>query len=241
LVTESARPLRDDTNATLAPRWHTAALVSLLLAVAATGVVLQHHANAGAPLGPPPSAPLGRIFTQYLPLLVVNSGLVGYCVRVFRDGDALPELLGERWRTWRRFVTDLAFSLGCFFVIMSLDLVASRLLPVGRNAAIAQLLPSTEAERLSWVVVAVSVGFCEEVVYRGYLQTQLAAFTGSRALGVVLQALLFGIAHLEQGPASALRIAVYGLVLGALASARGSLLPGIVCHIGIDLAGGLLR
>jgi membrane protease YdiL (CAAX protease family) len=112
---------------------------------------------------------------------------------------------------------------------------------MGRNAAIAQLLPSTEAERLTWLVVAVSVGFCEEVVYRGYLQTQLAAFTRSRTLGVALQAALFGIAHLEQGPASALRIGAYGLVLGVLASARGSLLPGMLCHIGIDLASGLLR
>ncbi|HEY0463966.1 MAG TPA: CPBP family intramembrane glutamic endopeptidase, partial [Polyangiaceae bacterium] len=62
----------------------------------------------------------------------------------------------------------------------------------------------------------------------------------SPALGLVLQALLFGLAHLEQGAGAASRIGAYGLVLGLLARRRASLVPGIVCHIGIDLASGLL-
>jgi hypothetical protein len=91
------------------------------------------------------------------------------------------------------------------------------------------------------VLLAVSVGFCEEVVFRGYLQTQLTAFTGSRGLGIVLQAALFGIAHAEQGGASALRITGYGIILGGLAQLRRSLLPGIVSHVAIDLVSGFWR
>lgn len=174
-------------------------------------------------------------------MLVVNWGLVLYCCRLFRGRNALTELLGERWRTARGALADLAFACGCFFVIMSVELVSARLFAVGQSASITELLPSTGAERLTWVLVAVSAGFCEEVVYRGYLQTQLAAFTGKRILGVALQAALFGLAHLEQGPAAALRAAVYGLLLGMLASFRRGLFPSIACHIGIDLASGLLR
>jgi uncharacterized protein len=150
-------------------------------------------------------------------------------------------LLGRRWRTAGRAFTDLACALAGFFVIMGVEFASARLFVVGRNAAIAALLPSTGAERLTWIAVAVSVGFCEEVVYRGYLQTQLGAFTRSRVLGVVLQALLFGLAHLEQGPAAAARIAGYGLLFGALAQFRRSLLPGIACHVAVDLAAVFLR
>ncbi|HEX7668488.1 MAG TPA: CPBP family intramembrane glutamic endopeptidase, partial [Polyangiaceae bacterium] len=77
------------------------------------------------------------------------------------------------------------------------------------------------------------------VVYRGYLRTQLAAFTRSMPLAVVLQGLLFGIAHGEQGLAIATRVAVYGVGLGGLAAWRRSLLPGILCHVALDLTSGL--
>jgi uncharacterized protein len=91
------------------------------------------------------------------------------------------------------------------------------------------------------VIVAASVGFGEELVFRGYLQTQLTAFTGSAGVGIVLQAVLFGIVHAEQGATTAARLAVYGLAFGALARWRRSLLPGIACHAWTDVASGLLR
>lgn len=228
-------------HATLAPRWHTAALVMLQLAVALTGTLLQHYGAPSHTARAAPPAPAARIFTQYLPLLIVNWGLLAYCCWLFRGHDALPGLLGERWCSLRRVYTDLALALATALLILALQLVSSLLLPMGRNAAIAALLPSTGAERLIWAVVAVSVGFCEEVVYRGYLQTQLAVFTGRPAAGVALQAALFGMAHLEQGPIASLTIGLSGLALGVLAHFRRSLLPGIACHIGIDLASGLLR
>jgi CAAX protease family protein len=240
LLTECASSADENRGATLAPRWHTAALVGLLLAVALTGTLLQRYGAHSSALAAPARAE-SRIFAQYLPLLVVNWGLVLYTCWLFRGRNVLPDLLGRRWSNVGRAATDLGLGLGGVLVVMSVELVCARLFPVGRNAAIAALLPSTGAERLTWAFVALNVGFCEEVVYRGYLQTQLAAFTRSRALGVVMQAALFGVAHLEQGPATALRIALYGLLLGALAQLRQSLLPGIVCHVALDLAPVFLR
>ena len=55
----------------------------------------------------------------------------------------------------------------------------------------------------------------------------------------MLQALLFGMAHGGQGLAIALRFAVYGVMLGAFAYCRRSLIPGIACHAGIDVASGV--
>jgi membrane protease YdiL (CAAX protease family) len=224
------------TSASLAPRWHTAALIALLLCVALTGTLLQHYGassgRASAALGSVSS----RILGQYAPLLLVNWGLCAYCCVLFRERNALPQLLGLRWHNARRTCGDLALAGGGFLLIMIVEFVSARLFAAGQNAAIARLLPSTVAERLTWVLVALSVGFCEEVVYRGYLQSQLTAFSASRAVGVIGQALLFGLAHLEQGPALALRIGTYGLVFGLLAQFRRSLLPGIVCHVLVDLA-----
>ncbi len=92
-----------------------------------------------------------------------------------------------------------------------------------------------------WAAVAVSVGFCEEVVFRGYLQRQFEGFWGKPWLAVGLQALLFGVAHGEQGASAVARAALYGVGFGALARWRRSLLPGVLCHAWTDLASGLLR
>jgi len=235
LNTESAAD-STRTNATLAPRWHTAALVALLLAVAVTGTLLQAHGATSRASQASARLASGRIFAQYVPLLIVNWGLFAYCALLFREPAALAALLGERWRSAGRVCADLGLALGTGILILSLEFASRRVFALGRNAAVVSLLPSTGAERLTWALVAVSVGFCEEVVYRGYLQTQLGAFTRSRSLGIVLQAALFGLAHLEQGPAAAARIAVYGLLLGALCAWRRSLLPAIACHVAIDLA-----
>jgi membrane protease YdiL (CAAX protease family) len=223
----------------LASPGHTAALVGLMLAVAVTGTLLQF---GGSP-APLPTARVssnpGRILGQYLPLLLVNGLLVLYVARLFRARNVLPQLLGRRWRSASEALADLLYALLAFALIVSLEAL-TRPLFAGRNAAVSALLPSTEAERLTWWLVASAVGVCEEIVYRGYLQTQLGAFTHSALLGVFLQALLFAVAHLEQGSGAALRIGAYGLILGALAQRRRSLLPGIVCHVAIDLVGGLL-
>jgi uncharacterized protein len=224
----------------LASLGHTAALIGVMLAVALTGTLLQ---RAGAPVASS-AAPAGfsasRIWGQYAPLLLVNALLVLYVARLFRPRNVLLELIGRRFGGPADAVLDLLYASLALGLILAIEALTRPLL-AGRNAAVSALLPSTEAERLTWLLVACGVGFCEEVVYRGYLQTQLSAFTRSATLGLVLQAALFALAHLEQGAGAALRTGIYGLILGALARHRGSLLPGIVCHIGIDLAGGLLR
>ena len=224
----------------LAPLAHTAALVAVMLAVAVTGTLLQH---AGAPVEAHPAAEGGlgpRILRQYLPLLLVNGLLVLYVARLFRPRNVLPELLGRRWQTPADVGVDLLYASLGFVLICAVETL-TRPLFAGRNAAVSALLPSTGAERLTWLLVASVVGFCEEVVFRGYLQTQLGALTRRPVLGLLLQALLFGLAHLEQGAAAASRVGIYGLILGVLARHRASLLPGIACHVAIDLVSGLQR
>jgi hypothetical protein len=215
----------------LAPPWHTAVLIALMVAVAVTGALL---ARAGSPMAAPSGGP--RVVGVYLPMLLVNAGLTFYVCRVGRARNALRSLLGRGWDSVGRACADLALASAAWLVIE----VAESAFATGPHAAAPALLPRTVAERTIWVLVAMMVGFCEEVVYRGYLQTQLTAFTRRASIAVALQGLLFGMSHGDQGLAVALRFAVYGFMLGALARWRRSLLPGIACHIGIDVASGLL-
>jgi len=229
------------TDVTLAPRWHTAVLAALIVSVAITGSLLG-LSRADGEAEAAPLLPLGsRILLQYLPLIFVNIGLVAYTTRLFRKRDALPSLLGRGFETPRRAASDLALAATCFVVIGALEFFFQRLFGLGHNAAAMRALPSTGAERLTWLVVAPCVGFCEEVVYRGYLRTQLTAFTRSAPLGIGLQAALFGLAHCDRGVGFAARAALYGVLFGVLAQARRSLWPGIVSHTSLDLAGALLH
>jgi membrane protease YdiL (CAAX protease family) len=235
LATDTALQAPRHERGALAPLAHTAALVGLIVAVAVTGILLRYFAAAGGVSGVSAASASSRIVSQYLPLLLVNAGLTVYCCRVFRGRNALPELLGERWLSPGRTPADLLLGLLGLVLVLSIEGLSARWFGVSRHGASASLLPTTEAERVCWALVAVSVGFCEEVIYRGYLQTQLAAFSGRVGAGIILQAVLFGLAHADQGAFAALRIATYGLLLGALAHFRQSLLPCIACHVGIDL------
>ena len=221
----------------LAPRWHTAALVALIVTVAVTGLVAGH----GGALSSPAAGQGSRIVTVYLPTLVVQWALVVYVCRVGRPRSVLRELLGRRWNTARRACGDLAIAASAFLFVHAIESLWAHAFPASHPAALAAVLPRTAIERCTWVLVAVSVGFAEEVVYRGYLLGQLSAWTGSTAAGVVLQASLFGLAHGQQGVFAAVRIALYGIGFALIAVGRRSVLPGIVCHVAIDVVSGFAR
>jgi membrane protease YdiL (CAAX protease family) len=218
----------------LAPAWHTATLIALIIAVAATGTLLSRRGLAVQVTAAPAS-----LLTLYLQMILVAWGLLFYVCRFGRRRNALPALVGQKWQSLDQVGTDLALAALAWLLLKLCEWMWMRLLPASSSAAVAVLLPHTGAERLVWVVVSVSVGLAEEVIYRGYLQTQLAAFTGRTEVAMVLQAALFGLAHADQGTSAMMRMALYGLGFGALARFRRSLLPGILCHVWTDLASGL--
>jgi membrane protease YdiL (CAAX protease family) len=221
----------------LAPPWHTAALIAVIVSVAALGTLLTRGGVAVAA----PVAPASRIPVLYLQMLLVAWGLLFYVCRVGRPRSALGALVGQGWTSAGRAAGDLALAASAWLLILTGETVWMRLFATEAGASVAAMLPHTVPARVAWAIVAVSVGLTEEVVYRGYLQTQFAAFTGRPRVAWVLQAVLFGLAHAEQGPAAVVRLAAYGLMLGALARWRRSLVPGIVAHVWTDLASGLFH
>jgi membrane protease YdiL (CAAX protease family) len=87
--------------------------------------------------------------------------------------------------------------------------------------------------------LSLSAGICEEIVFRGYLQRQLAAISGSISLAILGQAIAFGVAHGYEGVGAVIRIMVYGLAIGILAQWRGNIRAGVLAHAAWNILDGL--
>jgi uncharacterized protein len=78
-------------------------------------------------------------------------------------------------------------------------------------------------------------------VFRGYLQKQFSALNRSVAFGIILQALLFGGMHIDQGFLKTIPIITLGVLLGVLAHWRKSVRPGMITHFLQDSLAVLVR
>jgi len=103
----------------------------------------------------------------------------------------------------------------------------------GRGDALEGLLKTLAGARGPTIAVAVLVvgalsATCEELFFRGYLQRRLVLRFGP-AIGVLVPALLFGLAHLDLH--HALFALTFGLFVGAAAWAADSTGPAIAAHV----------
>ena len=102
------------------------------------------------------------------------------------------------------------------------------------------MLPVSRQERRWWVLLSVSAGIGEELLYRGFLLHFLlgewpSGFQPGVPQALLSSALAFALAHLYQGWRGMLSATAMGLVFGLLAVGTGSLVLPIVLHIVIDL------
>jgi membrane protease YdiL (CAAX protease family) len=124
--------------------------------------------------------------------------------------------------------------------VICLSLVIHLLGP-GHAKAINVILPQGGREMAAWVVISLTAGFVEELVYRGYLQTQFARLGMPVALAIVTQAVIFGAGHTYEGWSKAIAITVFGVLAGAMAAWRRSLRPNMIGHAMMDLLAALTR
>jgi membrane protease YdiL (CAAX protease family) len=85
--------------------------------------------------------------------------------------------------------------------------------------------------------LAVFVGVYEEVLFRGFLLGRLRLLFRTPMPAVLISAVLFAAGHAYQGVLGVVQTSVVGLVLGAVAVARGSIWPCIIAHATIDTFG----
>ena len=99
------------------------------------------------------------------------------------------------------------------------------------------MLPRTAGEHRWFIALSTTAGFCEELLYRGYLPWLFAPWLG-RLGALLFVAVLFGTGHLYQGPKGAIRATVAGIVMVAIVLATNSLIPAMIAHALIDIGGG---
>ncbi|HUA16763.1 MAG TPA: type II CAAX endopeptidase family protein [Verrucomicrobiae bacterium] len=154
-----------------------------------------------------------------------------------RGGPSIRELVSGGWPKAGAFLRDMGLAIGFLTVAVPLEALMTRWLGASDDGI--SFLPKSRLEAVVWVVLAATAGFAEELIFRGFLTWQFQAWTKSSALAIVLQGLLFGLAH-GYYSRSMLTIAVYGCLLGWLAWWRKSLRPGMLAHLLEDEVFGLL-
>lgn len=174
----------------------------------------------------------------YMVLAVVFQwALVGFVwLGIRKTGTTLRELVGGRWATAWDVARDIGIGLA-FWLVWWIALIAFALasgVKGGPPDEVLALLPTTGWALVLWIIVSVTAGFCEELLYRGYLKRQFLAMSGSARVAVIIQGLLFGAVHTYEGWHAVVAISVMGILFGALATWRKSLRPGMIAHAWYD-------
>jgi membrane protease YdiL (CAAX protease family) len=156
-------------------------------------------------------------------------------------GASILIVLGDHWHSVRNVLRDIGIAVG-FWIVAALFLWVFgwllRIAALGRNMHF--MLPHGGLELTAWIALSVTAGICEETIFRGYLQRQFGALTKSAPAGILLSAVVFGLAHAYQGFRMVILISLYGAMFGILAYWRGSVRPGMIAHAWQDSLNGVL-
>jgi membrane protease YdiL (CAAX protease family) len=215
----------------VAPLWHTFGLLLLIAVPLAFGVYLQTHGGSASQV-------FSKNVSFYFSIqaLVYEFLLIAYTWwGVRKSGLRLRELIGGRWKNWTAILADAGLGLVFLIAFQVVLQVLVRALGAGHAKSISAILPNTQLEILLWILLSITAGFVEEIVLRGYLQTQLARLGAPAALAILGQALIFSVGHAYEGFHSVIFISVFGILAGLLAAWRRSLRPGIFGHALTDM------
>jgi uncharacterized protein len=193
----------------VAPWWHTALLVAIIVGVSALSSV--HARSLGA-----------HHVSHYALTLAWEWVLAAFAWWGLRlQGVSLRQLVGE-WRpAIKAWLADFGAAL-IFWLMAAIALAALStllyLLHLRRvDKAVLELAPKNAVEFALWVALCITAGIVEEFIFRGYLLQQFASIKGKLWMGVFASSLLFGAAHGYEGVGTMIAIAAYGAMFCALA------------------------
>ncbi len=236
----SAVPAPPEKPALVAPWWHTAIIVLLILGNSFAG-----SSKLGAVHGSS-----ARIFlyastfiTELVLIVIVWFGIRSRGVR-------MRDLIGGRWNTVEKFLLDLGIAAG--FWAVSISILAGLRIALGTVdihniqktkddtvRMLGPLAPHTYLEAGLFVLLSICAGLFEEIIFRGYLQRQFKAMSNSAVIGIIVSAIIFGLAHGYQGARMMVVIAVFGSLFGILVELIKNLRPGMIAHAFQDSLSGI--
>ena len=222
----------------IAPLWHTFSILLIL------GYFSYLDARHGSSAGSSTQAAVnhGAVVRGCLLSIFYEWGMASWAWGgvQFKGGD-LRVLTGGRWTSLRSFALDVAIAIP-FWVVWELTAWLVHLVVDRVNTPTTPYHPPTGlVEVMLWILLSISAGICEEIVYRGYLQQQFRAATRSVTVAVILQGLFFGLVHAYQGWKQVIVIAPLGILYGALVAWRGNLRASMIAHAWSDLFEGWLK
>lgn len=101
------------------------------------------------------------------------------------------------------------------------------------------LMPHTVAERDRFDRVSITAGICEEVLFRGFITAYLMSLLGVPFWGAAIgSSVLFGVAHIYQGPRGMLKCFGFGLIMALIYGMTGSVWAPIIAHAAMDIIAG---
>lgn len=160
-------------------------------------------------------------------------------------GRGLRELGFARPGNWPRTIA-LGIALGGLVQlasVMALEPLIERLTGMPLDLSAFDAIRGNAGALAAWLaIVWVLVVFTEEVIFRGFLMTELRKVLGERpamlAANLAAMAVLFGLAHWYQGASGVLATGIVGLLLGIVfVRARFNLWLPILVHGFIDTVG----
>jgi uncharacterized protein len=217
----------------IAPLWHTAVVLFVLIGASLAGSRAVHPLSGHSKL------------PQYLWTMAWEWVLAGFVYLGVRKRMKLRYLIGGRWANTEDVLIDLTIAAGFWLAAIVVLGACAKLMHLDQagqfdsmHQQLGFLIPGTTPELLVWFGLSTTAGICEEIIFRGYLQRQFAAFTGSMLVGVALSAIVFGASHGYEGGPRMLLVGIYGLMFGLLAWWRKSLRPGMIAHAWHDAISG---
>jgi len=209
----------------------------------ALGFLAQHAPTGGSPGAS--SGHLGRhsqAIHIYLAAILMDWALLYYCWGcVHRRGGNLKTLSGGRWTSWKSLATDVGIAVPFWVLWEGAAYGVHWLLGPSSAKSVDTLLPQSLLEILIWIATSMTAGICEEMAFRGYVQRQFNALTGSVVMAVLGQGLVFGLFHSYQGWKNVIVICVLGVLFGILAAWRRNLRTNIMVHAWADVWSGWLN
>src|SRR5580700_5906354 len=177
----------------IAPLWHTIVFVLFIIGYAYYGRTTVPRVEA---------LHLKSKVSLYLFMILLELLLLSYVwfLGVRPAGGSFRGLIGGKWDTFGDVMRDIGVAF-MFWLVVIVMLVGLQL-SMGKSPQTAKaafmLAPGSLPEIIVWVILSATAGFCEEFVFRGYLQKQFRAISGSDPAAVMIQAVCFGIAHSYQ-------------------------------------------
>ncbi len=219
--------------ASVAPWWHTAILMALLIAGSLLSGRQAHHSSLAAHHV---VRYLFGIAAEWTFLLLTWWGLHMRRITMsdllrFRPGfQSLAEDIGAAAVFW----------ITAAFILIVIGLLLRLVHLSAPQQTLVSIAPRTPLELLLWVMLSASAGFCEELAFRGYFLRQFSSVGGGIWMGVVCSSLLFGISHGYEGAAGMIAITAYGAMFCVLVLVRNSLRPGMIAHAWHDIFSGVM-